>query len=392
MVLSAGLMLGLVLMPSGSPNPSHDGTAARAADLSRAGFPVRQTIIDFDDLKGWAEDDHAAALRAFARSCEHMRVRAPRTRASGVDGNALAALCALIDGAADDPRAFFEARFQPVRIEASGRLTGYFEPQVEASFERTDRFRYPLHARPPDLVELAGDPGALGIEDAVTWGRATGTGFEAFPDRAAIMAGALAGEGLELVWLDNPVDAFFIHIQGSARLAMTDGTVQRVNFAGKSGHAYTPIGRTLVEQGEMALQDVTMDSLRAWLFDAVPHERDAVFASNRSYIFFVLTEDTQRNAGPVAAANVPLTAGRSLAVDRHLHTFGTPVFIASPDPLPGSNEPLRRLVIAQDTGSAIVGPARGDLFIGSGAGAGSLAGEINQPVTFTLLVPTNSGG
>mgnify|MGYP001791170998 FL=1 len=173
---------------------------------------------------------------------------------------------------------------------------------------------------------------------------------------------------------------------------MTDGSVRRWNFAGKSGHAYTPIGRTLVEQGEMALEDVTMDALRAWLFDADPEARDNVLASNRSYIFFALSGDTDRDAGPIAAANVPLTAGRSLAVDRHLHTFGTPVFISSPDPLPGSNEPLRRLVIAQDTGSAIIGPARGDLFIGSGEAAGSLAGQINQPVTFTLLVPLNPGG
>ena len=392
--LAAGLMLGLVPMLPGpsSPSTNLNVVAAQAADLGRAGFPAGQTSISFSDLDGWAADDHAAALQAFARSCAQMTQRPPRTRPAGVEGDALAALCPLIDDAADDPRSFFEKHFQPVRIEASGRLTGYFEPRVEASFERTERFQYPLHARPPDLLELADDSRALGINDEVTWGRATADGFEAFPDRAEIMAGALDGQGLELVWLDNPVDAFFIHIQGSARLAMTDGSVQRLNFAGKSGHAYTPIGRTLVEQGEMALEDVTMDALRAWLFDADPEARDNVLASNRSYIFFALSGDTDRDAGPIAAANVPLTAGRSLAVDRHLHTFGTPVFISSPDPLPGSNEPLRRLVIAQDTGSAIIGPARGDLFIGSGEAAGSLAGQINQPVTFTLLVPLNPGG
>jgi membrane-bound lytic murein transglycosylase A len=136
----------------------------------------------------------------------------------------------------------------------------------------------------------------------VTWGRATSDGYEAFPDRAAIMAGALHGQGLELVYLEDPVDAFFIHIQGSARLAMTDGSVQRINFAGKSGHAYTPIGRTLVERGDMALEDVTMDSLRAWLAAASPADRDVVLATNRSYIFFAMAEDFDPEAGPVAAA------------------------------------------------------------------------------------------
>ena len=201
------------------------------------------------------------------------------------------------------------------------------------------------------------------------------------------MAGALDGLGLELVYLDNPIDAFFVHIQGSARLAMTDGSTQRVNFAGKSGHRYTPIGRTLVDQGELALEDVTMTSLRAWLEAATPEARDLVLATNRSFIFFVLAEDTDPSAGPIAAASVPLTPGRSLAVDRHLHTFGTPIFITSPDPLPGDRTALSRLMIAQDTGSAIVGPARGDIFIGSGETAGDLAGRVNQSVRYTVLMP-----
>lgn len=353
------------------------------------GFPADLTPIAFADLQGWADDDHAAALVAFRRTCLHAVERTPRTRSSGVDGQALTRICAELLQAETqiDARAFFEDRFIPHRVEAPGLLTGYFEPHVRASFERTGAFQTPLYARPADLVELDGSAESLGIADDVTWGRATDRGFQAFPDRGAIMAGALEGQGLELVYLEDPVDAFFIHIQGSARLAMTDGSLQRVNFAGKSGHRYTPIGRTLVDRGAMALEDVTMDSLRAWLQAASQEDRDAVLATNRSFIFFSIAEDFDPDAGPVAAAGVPLTPGRSLAVDRHLHTFGTPVFITSDVALPQSDEPLNRLMIAQDTGSAIVGPSRGDIFIGSGEEAGRIAGAVNQPVRYTLLVP-----
>jgi membrane-bound lytic murein transglycosylase A len=351
-------------------------------------FPAPLVPTSFDALDGWASDDHAAALAAFTRTCERARVHPPRTRPSGVDGEALRSVCAqLLDNPDQEARTFFEQHFTPYTVNAPGLLTGYFEPQLRASFERTETFQHPLYARPADLVELPGSPDSLGIDDDVTWGRATSDGYEAFPDRAAIMAGALDGQGLELVYLEDPVDAFFIHIQGSARLAMTDGSVQRINFAGKSGHAYTPIGRTLVERGDMALEDVTMDSLRAWLAAASPADRDVVLATNRSFIFFAMAEDFDPEAGPVAAAGVPLTPGRSLAVDRHLHTFGTPVFVRSDEPLPGGDDPLSRLMIAQDTGSAIVGPARGDIFIGSGDEAGRIAGAVNQPVTFTLLMP-----
>lgn len=354
-------------------------------------FPAHLTSLAFNDLEGWADDDHAAALIAFRRTCVQSAERVPRTRSSGVDGEALAAVCAsLQDNATVDARVFFETHFTPHRVEAQGLLTGYFEPQVRASFERTGAFQHPLYARPVDLVELSSSPESLGIDDDVTWGRSTDSGFEAFPDRAAIMNGALDGQNLELVYLQDPIDAFFIHIQGSARLAMTDGSVQRINFAGKSGHHYTPIGRTLVDWGELALEDVTMDSLRSWLAAASPEDRDAVLATNRSFIFFAMAEDFDSSAGPVAAASVPLTPGRSLAVDRHLHTFGTPVFVQSDEWLPGDEEKLSRLMIAQDTGSAIVGPARGDIFIGSGNEAGRIAGAVNQPVSFTILMPNGA--
>lgn len=359
-----------------------------ASAMANSDFPAPLTPIEFAELPGWADDDHEAALVAFRRTCNAARQRPPRSRASGVDGAALARICAIL---ADDPpssaRTFFQTHFTAHHIEADGLLTGYFEPQVTASFSRTEEYRYPIYARPADLVELPGPPDHYGISEDVTWGRQVASGYQAFPDRQAIMEGALEGQGLELAYLADPVDLFFIHIQGSARLAMTDGSVQRINFAGKSGHAYTPIGRTLVQRGAMELEDVTMDSLRAWLQAASVEDRQSVLVTNRSFIFFSMQVDEAPDAGPVAAAGVPLTPGRSLAVDRHLHTFGTPVYVTSTMPLPEEDQLFNRLMIAQDTGSAILGPARGDIFIGSGLEAGRLAGQVNQPVSFTVLMP-----
>lgn len=359
-----------------------------ASAMANTDFPARILPTTFAELPGWAHDDHEAALVAFARTCVAARARAPRSRMSGVDGTALASICEdLQQNPPSSARAFFEAHFTAHSIESSGLLTGYFEPQVTASFTRTEQYRYPIYSRPADLMELPGPPGNYGLSEDVTWGRRVASGYQAFPDRQAIMNGALDGEGLELAYLADPVDLFFIHIQGSARLSMTDGSVQRINFAGKSGHVYTPIGRTLVQQGLMELENVTMDSLRDWLQAANPEDRQSVLATNRSYIFFVMTEDDAPDAGPTAAAGVPLTPGRSLAVDRHLHTFGTPIFVTSEDALPEMDQPFNRLMIAQDTGSAIVGPARGDIFIGSGEHAGRIAGQVNQPISFTILMP-----
>lgn len=359
-----------------------------ASVMANTDFPANMTPTTFDDLPGWADDDHEAALVAFRRTCVAATARAPRSRSSGVDGLALARICEdLTQNPPVSARTFFEAHFTPHRIEAAGLLTGYFEPQVTASFVRTGQYRYPIYARPADLVELPGPASQYGIGEDVSWGRRVASGFQAFPDRQAIMNGALDGQDLELAYLADPVDVFFIHIQGSARLAMTDGSVQRINFAGKSGHAYTPIGRVLVQQGAMDLEDVTMDSLRTWLQAASPEDQQSVLAANRSYIFFTMREDEAPDAGPTAAAGVPLTPGRSLAVDRHLHTFGTPIFVTSDDALPESDQVFSRLMIAQDTGSAIVGPSRGDIFIGSGDDAGRIAGQVNQQVSFTLLMP-----
>ena len=176
-----------------------------------------------------------------------------------------------------------------------------------------------------------------------------------------------------LAWIESPVDGFFVHIQGSARLQMPDGEIWRISYAGKSGHPFTPIGAWLVANGHLTREDVTMDTIRDFLLADEKRARE-LMNRNRSFIFFQRTTQENPDLGPVAAAGVALTPGRSLAIDHRLHTFGTPIFVATHEPLPQQSAPFRRLMLAQDTGSAIIGPARGDLFIGSGREAGSVAG------------------
>jgi membrane-bound lytic murein transglycosylase A len=207
-----------------------------------------------------------------------------------------------------------------------------------------------------------------------------------YHDRAEIEAGALSGRGLELVYLADPVDAFFIHIQGAARIELAEGGTIRVTYAAKSGHPYTPIGRVLIEMGEIEKGKATMPAIRAWLAGN-PERAGAIMARNRSFIFFREAAVEDPRLGPVAAAKVPLTPGRSLAVDRLLHSFHAPVFVDTRLP---NGQDFRRLLVAQDTGSAIVGPARGDIFFGSGDDAGVLAGAMAAAGRFFLLAPRGS--
>jgi len=348
----------------------------------------------FGGIEGWAEDDHAAALACFRISARRMTERQYTTKALGVDAAALAlvggralALRPAELGSAAAARDFFEMHFTPRHVvppTGSGFVTAYYEPEVEASPTRTERFAHPLYRRPPDLIDI--DEAPAGWNPEFRFARQTRDGPVEYHDRAAIEAGALSGRGLELAWIESGVDAFFIHIQGSARLTMIDGSVMRISYAGKSGHPFTAIGRLLADEGEMAREDVTMATIRAWLA-ADPARGRAMMDRNRSFIFFAPTSGADPALGPVAAASVPLSPGRSLAIDHRLHTFGTPVFVATHAPLEGQSRPFRRLMVAQDTGSAIVGPARGDLFIGSGEEAGAVAGAVRHAADFTVLVP-----
>jgi membrane-bound lytic murein transglycosylase A len=350
--------------------------------------------VDYGDLPGWAKDDQNLAFEAFRRSAFHILTNPYRTGSLGVDFAAFASAYAearsaeRLDGS--QARAFFERHFIPARVSpgegAGGLVTGFYEPEVRASPVRTDDFTVPLLARPSDLVDIDDTNRPQNLDAYFAFGRDTADGIVEYFDRGRIERGALAGRGLEIAWLAEKVDAFFIHVQGAARLVMPDGSTRRVTYAAKTGHRFSGPGKILADLGEIPLAQVTMQSIRAWLA-ANPQRIDEILWQNRSYIFFREAEVDDPALGPVAAAKVPLTAGRSVAVDRLLHTFGTPFFIHAPALTAFDTKPFRRLMIAQDTGSAIVGPARGDLFAGSGDAAGEIAGVVRNEADFFALLP-----
>lgn len=352
----------------------------------------------FDDLPGWRDDDPLPAFEAFRRSAFHVPVKPYRSGALGVDFGAFVSAYAQARAAAPasrpEARAFFERHFVPMLVRpetGAGLVTGFYEPQVEASPVRTERFVVPLLSRPADLADVDDANRPAGMDPYLAFARRTADGLAEYFDRGAIERGALEGQGLEIAWLADKVDAFFIHVQGAARLAMTDGRLRRVTYAAKSGQRFTGPGKILSELGEIPLAEVTMQSIRAW-FKAHPRRIDEILWRNRSYIFFREADVEDAALGPIAAAKVPLTPGRSVAVDRLLHTFGTPFYIDAPTLTAFDAKPFRRLMIAQDTGSAITGPARGDLFAGSGDAAGEIAGVVRNAADFYALVPRALAG
>lgn len=351
--------------------------------------------VTFDDIPGWAMGGHLDAFYAFRRCAGQARLKPYKTGALGVDADAFGSafdaatgVTVLRDGAA--ARRFFEAHFRPYRIDqldgAPGLLTGFYEPEVAASNVRTSTFTVPILGRPADLIDMTDANRPASLDPYLAFARQTDTGPVEYHDRRAIDCGALAGQGLELAWVADKVDLFFVHVQGAARLIMPDGSTRRITYAAKSGQRFTGIGRVLADLGEIPLENVTMQSIRAWL-KSNPSRVDEILWHNRSYIFFREAPVDDPSLGPIAAAKVQLTAGHSLAVDRLLHTFGTPFFIDAPTLTAFEDQPFRRLMIAQDTGSAIVGPARGDIFAGSGDAAGEIAGVIRNSGSFYALLP-----
>lgn len=373
------------------------GVALALAALAGAGPAAAQTArlepLSFSALSGWAADDQSGALSAFRAGCRlnvnggPMRIGRERRIDLVPACRAASALPARPDRAAS--RAFFEKHFTPVRVVPPGGdafFTGYFEPVISGSTRRTARHSMPLLARPPDLVDLP-KARATGALEGLTAARRLPDGrLTPMPDRAAIEGGALAGRGLELVWLD-PVDAFFVHIQGSTRVRLEDGRMARFAFAGRSGHGFTAIGRLLVERGAFTREQASMDTIRAWLA-ANPAQAPALMRENRSFIFF-RRDPRGAEHEAVGGAGVPLTPGRSLAIDRRLWPYNLPVWVSADLPLKGEGtaDPFRRLMVMQDTGSAIIGPARGDLFLGSGEEIGRVAGRIRHPGAFVVLLP-----
>lgn len=354
--------------------------------------PAQLEAVSYGDIEGWREDGLAPAFEAFCQSARRMLDGPYSTKALGADSSRLKRLGELAlscsGGDASQAREFFEQNFQPHRVTASqpGFLTGYFEPEVVASRSPNSINRYPLFRRPDDLIDLRDNNRPADMDPGYRFGRATSNGVQPYHDRAAIDGGVLEGRGLEIAWLADRVDQFFIHVQGAARLRFSDELTTRVTFAGKSGHPYTSLGKVLCERLNVSPPEMTADRVATWM-RRNPDQLDGLLAQNRSYIFFREIEDQPADEGPIAAAGCPLTPGCSLAVDRTLHTFGTPIWIATREAFVDSTEPLRRLMIAQDTGSAITGPCRGDIFLGSGQAAGFLAGQVRHEMDMITLLP-----
>jgi membrane-bound lytic murein transglycosylase A len=356
----------------------------------------------FDDLDGWADDAHLDALIAYRHSCERLLTLPDDRRMGGTvpgtvgdwRGACVAAKYVAID---DDAaaRTYFETWFLPYEVsnndEEDGLFTGFFEPELNGALKSHGPYAVPLYAKPDDLITVDLSEFREEFRGERVAGRLVGSRLKPYPTRAAIDAGALGPKGRVLVWVDDPIDAFFLHIQGSGRILLDDGTPRRIGYAATNGHTYFPIGRRLIEQGAFSREEVSMQRIRAWM-EANPDRAPALMAENRSFVFFRWVDGIDAALGPIGAAGVPLTAGRSLAVDRRHLPLNVPLWFEGSAPARDASAPdqtLKRLMIAQDTGGGIRGPVRGDVFWGTGHDAGEIAGRMKHEGRYWLLLPTD---
>jgi membrane-bound lytic murein transglycosylase A len=334
--------------------------------------------LSFADLADFEQDDHLEAFQVFARSCATIAAKKSPLRngvaaSAALKGIAHHALRQKVREPAQ-ARRFFERHFRPCRVSAcvgvrnAGFLTGYYEPIVEGSSLRTRNFTAPLLRRPENLNSRP-----------------------PYPDRAAIEAGAIERHTAPIVWLRDRVEVFLVQVQGSARVRLEDGSLLRLVYAGRNGHPYTSIGRILIDSGEIAEADMSLATLKQWIRAHGQNPGDAgamLMHRNKSYVFFSLHQECEPASGPIGGQGISLTALRSIAVDRAIWTYGLPFWIAADLPWRGScPSPFRRLMIAQDAGSAITGPARADIFFGSGDDAGARAGDIRHAGDVVVLLP-----
>ncbi len=349
--------------------------------------PEDYLSIDFSSLSVWPlDDDHAAAFRAFHNSC---RKDAIDNTVTGMPPSAEAlAMGPDLDGAA--ARAFFERHFTPYCLNKQTSspcfVTGYYEPELRGSRECGGRFRIPVYGMPDDVVSIDSDLYRATDNSRITGRRMLVDELVPYFTREEIEAGALADRGLELLYVEDMVDLFYMQVQGSGRVHLSDGQTVRLTYAGKNGHPYTSIGRLLVERGELRGNAIDMDKVKAWLRADKARGR-ALMAKNNSFIFFRELDAKEGRDGPLGAEGVPLTPERSLAVDPVYLPLGSPILVVADD-LPNSGGlHFSKLMIAQDVGSAIRGPQRGDIFWGTGEAAGAIAGRTRHLASFFVLLP-----
>jgi membrane-bound lytic murein transglycosylase A len=355
--------------------------------------------VSFADLAGFVDDDALAAFRTFLRSAKALVAGAAPTRPARPASRALlaAAAEALSAGVADAPaaRRFFERLFRPFRVRADsadgrGFLTGYYEPRLAGSLTPAPGFTAPVLARPDDLVTFAPGETPAGFDPALSAARRLAGGhLQPFPERAAIEAAE--GAQRPILWLGDHVELFMAQVQGSACVELADGGLVRLAYDGRNGQPYTSIGRLLIEAGEIAPAEMSLERLKDWLRAHGQQPCGAgrsLMQRNRSYVFFKLETKFDPADGPTGGEGVALTPLRSIAIDRTLWSYGAPFWLDAELPWrDGAPSPFRRLTIAQDTGSAIVGPARADLYFGGGDEAGRRAGDLRHACAFTALLP-----
>lgn len=349
--------------------------------------------VGFDALPNWGSDDFQSFIPAFLKSCEKIR-KIPDERAFGPLEQAgtygdwhgvCAKFKAHVLEAGQPVQAFFEKHFTPYMVRADkepvGLFTGYYEASLKGSRIRTDTYNVPLYTRPDDLVMV--DLGLFRdeLKGQRIAGRVKGGNLHPYESREDIVNGDWPHNDKVLVWVDDAVDAFFVQIQGSGIVEMTDGSTMRIGYAGQNGHPYYAIGRELIKREVLTKENVSMQSIRAWL-EGHPTEADEIMNTNKSYVFFRELD----GEGPIGAQGVALTAGRSLAVDRTKMSYGLPLWVDINAPIEGV-EPLQHMMIAQDTGGAIIGAVRGDVFWGFGAGAEDVAGKMKSQGRYWVLLP-----
>ncbi len=345
----------------------------------------------FESLPGWGDDRVSEALPALLRSCRRLGGISDDRPVGrrGVAGTvadwrkACRDLESLSQGDDAALRASLEAHFEPFEVsnggDPSGLFTGYYEAELRGAMAPVEEFRWPLYRRPPDLVSVDLARFRADLEGVRVVGRVEEGKLVPYRARAEIDDGALAGQDLEILWVD-PVDAFFLHVQGSGRAVLPDGTIVRLGFAASNGLPFTAIGQILLAEGKVPRDQATMQGIRDWL-RAHPEEAREVMQKNTRYIFF----RTIAGDGPIGAQGVALTPGRSLAVDPQFMPLGAPVWLDTT--WPGGDRPLQRLMVAQDTGGAIKGPVRGDFFWGFGEDALHWAGRMKQRGRYYLFLP-----
>ncbi len=354
--------------------------------------------VSYQSLQGWNQENYAQLLTLFRQNCQQFN-QLPATTylggQKGLYGSYIRDWIQICNAAAGVDihqslyiKNFFEQWLQPYQYSyhvETDKITGYYEPEIEGSRNKSPLYQVPVYARPHDLeVRKA-------INGQIVYGRTANNQFLPYYTRAEIDRGALNNKNLEIVWLKNPADLFFMQIQGSARIILPDNTIMRLAYAGKNGQPYKALGKILIEKGLMDPHDINIYSLRTWLFNH-PDQALSLMEENANYVFFKPLNDQVLDEGPKGAFGTSLNAGRSVAVDRNWIPLGSPLWLETTMPVPNSQvqKPWQHMVFAQDIGGDIHGMNRLDLFTGWGKIAEWYAGLMNEKGRVYLLLPRQS--